>query len=70
MAAVHFESESTARMPDNRSRYRPPIDWPAIETDYRAGRMSLREMALKHGCSHSSIANFAARQGWSRRRSD
>jgi uncharacterized protein YjcR len=42
------------------------IDWSAIELDYRAGGMSLREMASKHGCSHSAIANFAGRHGWSR----
>jgi hypothetical protein len=50
----------------NRSRYRTPIDWSAIERDYRRGGMSLRELAGKYGCSHSTIANFAGRQGWSR----
>jgi hypothetical protein len=50
----------------NRSRNRPRIDWLAVELDYRTGVMSLREMADKHGCSHSTIANFAGRQGWSR----
>ena len=48
---------------DKRRRY---IDWDAIERDYRAGLLSLREMAQKHGCSHSTIANFASRNGWSR----
>ena len=42
------------------------IDWAAIELDYRAGALSLREMAHKHGCSHSTIANFAGRHGWTR----
>jgi hypothetical protein len=47
-----------------------PIDWAAVERDYRSGVLSLRDMALKHGCSHSTIANHAGRQGWmpSRRR--
>ena len=43
-----------------------PIDWAAVEVDYRAGRLSLRELGEKHGCSHSTIANFASRHAWSR----
>ena len=42
------------------------IDWQAIERDYLAGLLSLRELAEKHGCSHSTIANFAGRHGWTR----
>jgi hypothetical protein len=42
------------------------IDWRGIEMDYVAGKLSLREMARKHGCSHSAIANHAGRCGWSR----
>ena len=42
------------------------IDWHAIERDYVAGMLSLREMATKHGCSHSAIANRAGRHGWQR----
>jgi uncharacterized protein YjcR len=49
---------------------RPRIDWPAIERDYRSGAMSLREMADKHGCSHSTIANCAGRRGWKRKSPD
>lgn len=42
------------------------IDWHAIERDYVTGTLSLREMAKKHGCSHSAIANRAGRHGWQR----
>ena len=42
------------------------IDWLAVERDYRAGLLSLRELGQKHGCSHSTIANFASRHGWTR----
>ena len=42
------------------------IDWQAIERDYLGGLLSLRELAEKHGCSHSTIANFAGRHGWTR----
>jgi uncharacterized protein YjcR len=59
-------SPSRSRLHCNRSRNRPHINWPAIEGDYRSGAMSLRDMADKHGCSHSTIANFAGRQGWKR----
>jgi hypothetical protein len=47
---------------------RPRIlpDWPAVEADYRAGHLSLREMAVRHRCSHSAIANKAKRDGWTR----
>ncbi|WP_280150358.1 hypothetical protein [Piscinibacter sp. XHJ-5] len=44
-----------------------PIDWAAVEVDYRAGRLSLRELGEKHACSHSTIANFATRHAWSRK---
>lgn len=43
------------------------IDWPAMENDDRAGVLSLRNLAQKHDCAHSTIANFATRHGWARR---
>jgi len=49
-------------------RCRREIDWNAIECDYRSASLSLRELAAKHGCSHSAIANFAGRHGWTRER--
>ena len=45
---------------------RRDIDWPAVERDYRSGSFSLRELAERHRCSHSAIANFAGRHGWTR----
>ena len=62
------ETASTERLRFSRRR---DIDWFAIEQDYhdyRAGLLSLPELALKHGCSHSTIANFAERHGWPRKR--
>jgi hypothetical protein len=54
--------------PDRRVHHaqRPGINWRAVECDYREGRLSLREMASKHGCSHSAIANHARRHDWTR----
>lgn len=42
------------------------IDWPAVERDYRAGVLSLREMAGAHGVSHVSIKKRADKAGWTR----
>lgn len=40
-------------------------DWERIEADYRAGVLSLREIALANsGVSHTSIARRAKRDGW------
>ena len=47
-----------------RQRCRP--DWPAIESDYRSGLHSLRQLATMHGCAPSTIANKATRDGWLR----
>ena len=42
-------------------------DWERIELDYRAGLLSLREIAEMHpGVSHMTIARMAKRNGWAR----
>ncbi|BBW87491.1 hypothetical protein U4K77_09420 [Klebsiella pneumoniae] len=41
-------------------------DWEAIETAYRAGMMSLREIAAQHGISEGAIRKRAKRDDWSR----
>jgi hypothetical protein len=56
-----------AAAPTRRSKQaRSCPDWHAIEREYRAGGMSLRQLAAKHRCSHSTIANKARRDGWLR----
>lgn len=42
------------------------FDWEAIERDYRAGLLSLREMAARHGCTHTAINKRATAEGWER----
>ena len=49
-----------------RKQVRSTPDWTAVEQDYRAGNLSLRELAAKHRCSRSSVANKARREGWTR----
>lgn len=42
-------------------------DWEKIEADYRAGILSLREIAEAHpGVNHVAITRRAKREGWSR----
>jgi hypothetical protein len=45
-------------------------DIEAIEADYRAGQLSLRAIADKHGCSEGSIRKWALKNGWQRDLSD
>lgn len=42
------------------------IDWEAIEREYRAGRMSLREIGKSYGLSDTAIRKRALRDGWDR----
>lgn len=41
-------------------------DWEAIESAYRAGLLSVREIASQHGVTHTAINKRAKRDGWER----
>lgn len=41
-------------------------DWERIEADYRAGLLSIREIAAACGVSHTAIQKRAKAQGWER----
>ncbi|NII73921.1 hypothetical protein FHW84_002494 [Dyella sp. SG562] len=43
-----------------------PTDWERIESDYRAGLLSVREIAATHGISHTAINKRARTDGWDR----
>ncbi|GGA50915.1 hypothetical protein GCM10011385_00190 [Nitratireductor aestuarii] len=43
-----------------------PIDWKGIESDYAAGRMSVREIARWYGLSEAAIRKKAKQAGWVR----
>jgi len=41
------------------------LDWQAVERDYRTGKFTSRELAEKHGCTHTAINKKAREHGWS-----
>lgn len=45
---------------------KPGVDWSKIESEYRAGIISLREIGARHGISHITIGKKAKRLGWTR----
>ena len=49
-------------MTDDKAR----PDWERIQYDYRAGVLSLREIASQHGITHGAVNKRAKRDGWSR----
>lgn len=50
----------------DEKKTRQPIDWEAVEREYRVGIKTLRQIADEHGCSHTAIKKRAEREGWSR----
>jgi hypothetical protein len=44
-----------------------PIDWHGVEKDFRAGEMSVREIARWYGLSHTAINKKAKAEGWTRK---
>lgn len=45
---------------------RPSIDWEAVEREYRAGQLSVKEIARQHGCTDTGITKRAKKHGWAR----
>ncbi|ENZ1677258.1 hypothetical protein ACXD0S_003919, partial [Proteus mirabilis] len=41
-------------------------DWEAIESAYRAGVMSIREIASQYEITHQAISKRAKKEGWER----
>lgn len=44
---------------------RKKIDWEAVEREYRAGQLSIREIARQHDVSDGAIRKRAKNKGWS-----
>lgn len=49
---------------------RKKLDWEAIEREFRAGVLSIREIGAKHGCSDTAIRKRAKKDGWKRSLAD
>jgi len=45
---------------------RAPIDWEAVEREYRAGQISVFQIGKMFGVSHTAINKRAAKEGWKR----
>jgi hypothetical protein len=45
---------------------RRKIDWETVENLYRAGQLSIREIARQNGCAAQTIVDRAKRYDWSR----
>jgi transposase-like protein len=45
---------------------RKTYDWEAIEREYRAGQLSISEIARQHGCSRGAIQKKANQRQWTR----
>lgn len=45
---------------------KPRADWEAIEREFRAGQLSIMEIARRHGLSDTAIRKRAKRDGWTR----
>jgi transposase-like protein len=56
----------TADSKPKRNGNAPRYDWEAIERDYVAGQISIREIARQHGCNDAAIHRKARRLGWER----
>lgn len=41
-------------------------DWEAVERDYRAGLLSIRNLAARHGVPESTVRSKAKTEGWQR----
>ena len=48
------------------TRPRKQIDWEKIEAEYRAGVLTLREIAAASGITHGAVNKRAKRDGWDR----
>ena len=47
-------------------KQRSPVDWEAVEREYRAGQLSVREIGRMFDVSHTAIEKKAKANGWTR----
>ena len=49
---------------------KPQTDWEAVEREYRAGQLSIREIGRQHGVTEGAIRKKAKEHGWARALAD
>lgn len=57
---------SQARRSASPATGRKKPDWDAVERDYRTDTFTLRELAQKHGVTHTTISRRAEKHGWTK----
>lgn len=57
---------SRVKKPEADKPTRTRTDWDAVERDYRATSLTLREIGAKHGVSHVAVMNKAKQREWIR----
>lgn len=62
----HMASQSRKSAASTAAPKKPRVDWDAVERDYRATQMTLRELEAKHGITNSRIAQKAKAGAWTR----
>lgn len=62
MATTSRKSTTKSIAPPKAKR----ADWDAIERDYRTAKFTLRELADKHGVTHTTISRKAEKLNWSK----
>lgn len=45
---------------------RQTYDWEAIEREYRAGQLSISEIAARFGCARETVSRKVTKEGWTR----
>lgn len=57
---------SKLSMVEKNKKAKRKIDWVGIKNHYRAGLLSIREIASLHGISHTTIQRHVKAEGWTR----
>jgi hypothetical protein len=65
-AAKRAQAKPGKAAPSKTDKKRKRTDWEAIERDYRAGKLTLREIGEKHGVSAGRVCQVADEKGWQR----
>jgi hypothetical protein len=64
-ASENSPPDSLARMSERKS-----VDWIAIEREYRAGQLSVREIARRSSVTEGAVRKHAKADGWTRALAD